>query len=387
MNTDFLYEPFLGTTVFNYLQFVIILLLGILFARVISRYFARFVFTFFKKFSSDTYSQHFIKLLLQPLQGLVITISAYIAFNRIDVVLENIIVLRRTIPATTNATSTERVISLMNVVDHVFFLAMLIYFTLLVSRILDFVFFVLLGKAKDRDDRERQQLLPLLKDVLKVLVWSLAFLAILGVVFNVNVTALIAGLGVGGIAIAFAAKETLENLLASFMVMIDKPFTIGDWIKVDGVEGTVEKVGFRSTRLRTFDKSIITLPNRALIDGQLENFSERGMRRVKFVVGAVYGLSQKTLETIIAEIKKFIVNTQHTTGITSVYLDSFGDSSIDIQIVYYVALEEGSVKFEEVKQNVNFGIYQIMYKYGKGFAFPTQAEVSLEDINEVEKMV
>jgi len=385
MSFDFLQQSFLGATLMSYTRMLAILVLGALFLRIISKYCSRLIFVFFRKYTDDSSPQTFILLLLQPIQGLIYSILAYIALNQIDTVLKSIILLSRKYTAGTSSGGT--VITLMNLVDHIFFLTFIFYFALLVSRIFDFIFKMIVDRAVKRKDRERQQLMPLFRDVLKAILWCIAFFTVLGVVFHVNIPTLIAGMGVGGIAIAFAAKETLENLLASFMVMIDKPFTIGDWIKVDGVEGTVEKVGFRSTRLRTFDKSIITLPNRSLIDGQLENFSERGLRRVKFTIGAVYGLSQKTLEQIIASMKKLIRETPDTVGEELVYLDSFGDSSVNIQVVYYIALGSGKVNFEAVKQHINFGIYQIMYQYGNGFAFPTQVEIPGTDTDQVERNV
>ncbi len=384
MNFDFLQQPFLGTTLMNYTRMLTILILGALFLRIISKYCSKLIFVFFKKYSDDSSPQTFLVLLLQPIQGLIYTILAYIALNQIDGVLKSIILLSRKGKAGADGGT---IITMMNLVDHIFFLTFIFYFALLISRILDFIFKMMVDRAIKRKDRERQQLMPLFRDVLKVILWCIAFFTVLGVVFHVNIPTLIAGMGVGGIAIAFAAKETLENLLASFMVMLDKPFTIGDWIKVDGVEGTVEKVGFRSTRLRTFDKSIIILPNRTLIDGQLENFSERGLRRVKFTVGAVYGLSQKSLETIIASIRQIIKNTEGTVGNELVYLDNFGDSSVNIQVVYYISLNNSNVVFEKVKQHINFGIYQIMYQYGNGFAFPTQVEIKGSDTDQVERSV
>ncbi len=387
MDFSFLNQPFLGATVATYIKFVAILLLGWVFARLISKYFAKLFFRLFKNISSSDYTQKFIALLTPPILGWVLTIVSYIAFNSLSEVLDDIILFKRKSKEVATSAFHESGFSLMTLIDHLFFLFGLIFFSLLISRLIDFIFYVRINKAIEGGDRQRQQLLPLLKDVLKVVLWSICIFTILGVVFHVNVPTLIAGMGVGGVAIAFAAKETLENLIASFMVMIDKPFTIGDWIKVDGVEGTVESVGFRSTRIRSFDKSIITMPNRALIDGQLENFSERGMRRVKFVVGAEYGLSQATLETIINEIKSTIADMRETVGNVTVYLDSFADSSVNIQVVYFVALEEDVIQFEQVKQKINFAIYQIMYNYAQGFAFPTQVQINGESKDNVEKEI
>lgn len=383
MNTDFLQQIYFGNSVEVYLRFVVILILALLLKRYISSIFTRLFFTLFKKFSADYYGQQFKELLLRPIEGIIVTIFFYIAFYQLSFTLEKIIIFKR-LKALKEAGKevTSTVITIMDVVDHLFFLFLLFYFVLLVSRVLDFVFMVMVHKAKDKDDRERQQILPLLKDVLKVFVWAFGILSVMGVVFHVNVAALVAGFGVGGIAIAFAAKESLENLLASFMVMIDKPFTIGDWIKINGVEGHIEKVGFRSTRIRSFDKSMISIPNRQLIDSNLENFSERGMRRVIFSLGAIYGLSRDTLEKTMTEIRNLILKTDGTTGTPSVHLESFGASSVNIQVVYFIAVN-AEVDFGNVKEQVYFGVYELMYKHAKGFAFPTQLSISGADVNEV----
>lgn len=383
MNLDFLQQVYLGNTVEVYLRFVIILLLALLLKRYISAIFTRLFYTVFRKFSSDYFGQQFKELLLRPIEGLIVTVFFYIAAYQLSTSLDKVILFKRMKPvkeAGKDVAST--LVTIMDIVDHLFFLFLLFYFVLLISRLLDFVFLVLVSKAKDRNDRERQQVLPLLKDVLKVIVWAFGVLSVLGAVFHVNVAALVAGLGVGGIAIAFAAKESLENLLASFMVMIDKPFTIGDWVKINGVEGNVEKVGFRSTRVRTFDKSVISIPNRQLIDNNLENLSERGMRRVLFKVGAVYGLSVATLETTMKEIRNVILKTEGTTGTPSVQLESLGDFSVNIQIVYFISVNE-NVDFGKVKEQVYFRVYEAMYRYAKGFAYPTQVAIGGTDLNEV----
>jgi MscS family membrane protein len=383
MNTDFLQQPFWGLTVEAYLRFGVILTLAILLRRYVSAFFTKAFYSLFQKFSSGYFAQQFKTLLERPIEGLLVTVLFYVAINQINALLDTLVLLHRTKPLIVEGKKvTTTVVTVMDAIDHIFFLITIYYFILLLSRLLDFVHKVLMHKAQENDDRERQQIFPLLKDVLKVLVWAFGFFTVLGVVFHVNVATLIAGLGVGGIAIAFAAKESLENLLASFMVMIDKPFRIGDWVKVDSVEGIIEKVGIRSSRIRTFDKSIVVLPNRKLIDSSLENFSERGTRRVKFSIGAIYGLSRQTLEEAMNEIKQMINAHPDVSGEPSVYLDGFGDYSVNILVVYFVAISPG-LKFEQVKQQVYFGVYEIMYRRANGFAFPTQVEIVGEDLNQV----
>lgn len=383
LSLEFLQRTFLGNTVEAWLRFGVILLLALLLKRYISSIITRLFFTVFRKFSAEFFGQQFRALLLRPVEGIIVTVFFYIAFYQVSLSFDKIALFKRLKPVKeAGGSAPTSIFTLMDLVDHLFFLFLLFYVILLISRVLEFVFLVWVHKAVEKQDRERQQILPLLRDVLKVIVWAFGVLSVLGAVFHVNVAALVAGLGVGGIAIAFAAKESLENLLASFMVMIDKPFTIGDWVKISDVEGNIEKVGFRSTRIRTFDKSIVSIPNRKLIDNNLENLSERGMRRVLFSLGAVYGLSRQSLETTMQEIRNVILETEGTVGSPVVQLESFGTSSVNIQVVYFIDAA-AAVDFGKVKEQVYFGIYEVMYRHAKGFAYPTQVGLSGTELNEV----
>ena len=375
MSLDFLQQEYFGNTIGVYLRMLVILVLALLLKRYLAVILTKICYKFFKRFAAGYFGQHFISLLALPMQGLIVTILFFIAYLQVSASLAHIIVWKSAKwLAGEHVKATGRVYTLVELLNHVFFFVLIFYFVLLLSRVLDFLSLVWIEKAKEEEDKTKQQALPLLRDILKALLWSFGIMTVLGVVFHVNVAALVAGLGVGGIAIAFAAKESLENLLASFMVMIDKPFAIGDWVKIDNVEGTIERVGIRSSRIRTFDKSVIILPNRKLIDSNLENFSERGLRRIMFTIGAVYGLPKTTLELIMTNIKQLIQSTGGTVLDPIVYLDSFGDSAVNIQVIYYMEVSP-EVDFAEVKEQVNFGIYEIMNRHGKGFAFPTQVTI------------
>lgn len=383
MHLDFLQDELWGLPLMAYLRFGAILLLAVLLKKYLAIILSRLIFVLFKKHAKGRFTEQFKSLMLQPLQGLVVTISFYIAIYQLSRLFNKIIVFERMkFDGKELVKANGTIITLMDVMDNLFLFLVTFYFFWLIARVLDFLFLVWTRHAEDDGDRQRQQLLPLLNDVLKVVAWVVGFFSVLGGVFHVNVAALVAGLGIGGIALAFAAKDSLENLIASFMVLIDKPFATGDWIKVDGVEGNIEKVGFRSTRIRSFDKSLIILPNKKLIDNSLENFSDRGMRRVKLTVGAVYGLSRSTLELVMTEFGKLIEGTEHHVGKPTIFVDEFGDYSVNIVVVYFLDTTPGYDFFEK-KQEVNLGIYEIMYRHAKGFAFPTQVEISGVDINEV----
>lgn len=371
-----------GVSIGHALAALLLLLLVVLLRRYCARGISRVFFGIFTRIADKTHKEQFKQLLQKPMEGLLTTILLFLALNQFNVYWEKIVLFERHKQDAGHKLFVTGSFSVMELIDHLFFLAFIFYFVFLMVRIISFLFFVWVEKAVNAGDRERQQLLPLLRDVLAVVLWSFGFFAVLGVVFHVNVPTLIAGLGFGGVAVAFAAKESLENLLASFMIMVDKPFTIGDHIKVGSVEGRAEKIGFRSTRIRTFDKTLVSLPNKNLIGGSLENFSERGMVRVKFKISASYGLSQKNLRTLLEEIQNAINNNKATSGEAQAYLDTFG-ATLEISVIYHILLPvEPSV--EAVREDINFEIYRLMYRYGKGFGSPATVNISSPDAPEVE---
>ncbi len=226
-------------------------------------------------------------------------------------------------------------------------------------------------KADTTTSKQDDQLIPFVMDILKVFVVILGVLVILSTVFKMNIGALIAGLGIGGVAIALAAKESLENLLGSFTIFFDKPFVVGDMVKVGGVEGVVEKVGFRSTRIRTLEKSYLTIPNRNMISSELDNMSLRTFRRVKFNVGLTYGTKREEIKKVVEAIQKYIDEHKQTNQDGKVKFMDFGASSLDIMVLYFIDTMDYD-QFLNVKQEINYKIMEIVESCQTDFAFPTQ---------------
>lgn len=364
----------LNIPVYNYCLAIILLIMSLTMKRYLSNIVSKLLFKLLNKQVDKKYLNAFQNLVLTPFKGLIVTVLLFFSVQNIHELLETVVIFSR---ANTK-------ITLLKGTEIVFFFTFIFYITLLISRIVDFISLVLQDKFSEKNDKERQQIYPLIKDILKVLVWTLGIFTILRMVFNIDVTALVAGLGIGGIAVAFALKDSLENLLASILIMIDKPFLIGDWIKVNGVEGNVEKLGFRNTMIRSFDKTLISLPNKNLLNNNVENFSQRGMRRVKFEIGANYGLSEQTLRKTCMLIKEGIEKMNATAGPASVEVDRFGDSAIIIVITYYFNLASEET-FAKVKEDVNYMVYNIMFTYAKGMPFPTTTQFHGEEINEFDK--
>ncbi|HKG05416.1 MAG TPA: mechanosensitive ion channel family protein [Pedobacter sp.] len=244
----------------------------------------------------------------------------------------------------------------------------------IILRIVDFIAHVLKYKASVTRNKADDQLIPFLKELTKTLICFMGFFVLLGFVFEINVLTLITGLGIGGIAIALAAKESLENLIGSFTIFLDKPFTVGDVVKVDGIEGIIEKVGFRSTWLTSPDKTTIVIPNRAMIDGVLENITLRDFRRVNFHIGLTYETPAADIKKILEAINNYLDNHPDTKDGYATF-DNFGESAINIQVVYLVVnMEHG--KFVKVKESINFKLIEIVQQNGSEFAYPTQRSIT-----------
>ena len=181
---------------------------------------------------------------------------------------------------------------------------------------------------------------------------------------------MVTGLGIGGVAFALASKESLENLLGSFTIFFDKPFTVGDIVTLGGVTGIVEKVGFRSTRIRTFDKSIVTVPNKNIISSELDNLGARPVRRVKFNIGLTYDTSVENIKNIVNDIQVLIDEHPMTNEDGRVRFLNFGASSLDIMVLYYVNSPDWEVLID-AQQKINFDIINIVNNYKCEFAFPS----------------
>jgi MscS family membrane protein len=186
---------------------------------------------------------------------------------------------------------------------------------------------------------------------------------LLGRVFQVDVMALITGLGLGGLALALAARETLENLFASFTIFLDLPFVVGDTIQTGSITGDVEKIGFRSTKLRAADGNLIMIPNRLLTSQSLENLSERNYRRAKFNLTCTLQTSHAQIEAIILAIEKMILEDPLCKKkAPKIVFEGFGSYSLDISVTMWVNTSDFS-KFQSVKQSINLNILQLLQEH------------------------
>lgn len=215
------------------------------------------------------------------------------------------------------------------------------------------------------------QLVPLLRKTLKV------FIVILGVIFilqnnGVNVTSLLAGLGLGGLAFALAARDTLANFFGSLTIFMDKPFQIGDLIETSETLGVVEEIGFRSTRIRTLYNSVVSIPNSNLAVTDIDNLSLRKFRRMKTTLNLTYSTTPEQMEAFVEGIKAIIkANDQIRQDSFEVHFDEYGAHSLDV-LVYLFFDVSGWSEYLQLKHNFLLEVYRLADEVGVEFAFPTQ---------------
>jgi len=238
-------------------------------------------------------------------------------------------------------------------------------------RLVDVVAEYLARLTRRTDSNLDDQLVPLLSKALKVtvvLVGTVTAMQIIGM----DVTGLVAGLCIGGLAVALGLQDTLANFFGSVFIFVDRPFVVGDLIKIGDVEGTVADVGFRSTRILTFPKTIVTIPNKTVANATIDNLSKRPKRRVMESIGLTYETTAEQMEEAVSTIRNII---ETDDGVDPEYIvvrfREFADSSLNI-LVYYFTKSTDFADHLETKERVNLAIMRAIDRMGLSIAFPTR---------------
>ena len=353
----FLQTEYLENSVQNYLTFIVAIILGLLLKGLISRYLSHSLYKIIGEKEKRVGVEKFNELLTRPI-GLFIMLSIlFFGASHLE------------FPESWGLVNTDE-FGIKMIISKTFTFIYIYSIFWILLRIVDYIGLILVKRAEETASKMDDQLIPFALEIIKFIVYVFAICVILSNVIGINIIALTTGLGIGGIALAMASKESLENLLGSFTIFLDQPFTVGDTVTVGSVTGTVEKVGFRSTRIRTFDKSIVTLPNKKMIDAELDNLGMRPVRRVKFNVGLVYETSIEQMKHIVTDIQKMVDDHPKTNTEGKVRFQEFGSSSLDVLVLYFV----DSPSWEDlidVKEDINYKIMEIVKKHNSDFAFPS----------------
>ena len=258
--------------------------------------------------------------------------------------------------------------SFVKVVDNAYSILIVLDITWFFGRVFSSLLQIYWGK---QSNGQANKMMPIIKRTILVIVWLIGIVMALSNV-GVNISALLGTVGIGGIAFALAAQDTVKNVFGAFTILTDKPFSIGDTIRVDSYEGTVVDVGVRSTKIMNYDKRIITFPNYKITDTSIVNISSEPMRRVVLNLGLTYDTTSEKMKEaleLLKSIPKRVENvSSNPSDIVAVFTE-YSDSALVIMYIYFIE-KQGDIL--GVTSNMNMEILAAFNKAGLNLAFPTR---------------
>jgi MscS family membrane protein len=361
LSNSFLYNP-----VENWLWFFGILLVGFLFKRIFSVLVSKIAYRLIKQETQNVPVSNFVDLLKRPVEFVISLLIVYSAVDEISFPRKWRIIPFGKIRVSEFADK---------LLDTLFVIAI----TWVIIRMVKFFALVFLKKAEENETKSDEHLVPFFRDIIVTLIVFCSFFLILGFVFRQDVLSLITGLGIGGVALALAARATLENLFASFTLFTEQPFIVGDDIELGSMIGTVEKVGFRSTRVRHVDGSLIVVPNQMLVSQTLNNLTQRKDRRHKFFLRLKLDTPIAKIKSVVDEIQRLLDNNEHTSNHEGhVKFDAIGEYSINLLVVFFAATPD-YWESKDIREEVNYSISKVLEKNDVELATPTTTLFGIMD--------
>lgn len=339
----------LDNTLGSYLLIAGIILLAISLKRFASRIVAGVVFRGVSKIASGVDRKSFINLVMPPLESFFLILVVIIALEKLKYPeFFNVYVYK---------------VSLHNVLEATAMIVMIIAFIWLLLRIIDFIAIVMEQKANLTESKADNQLILFFKDFFKVLLVIMGILMVLKFGFSFKISSLITGLSLAGAAIALATRESIENLIASFIIFFDRPFSTGDMVKVQNISGTVERIGLRSTRVRTNQKSFVTVPNKQMVDSILDNISLQSQRRAFVQLDIDSRASYEQVNQLVYEIEALLQRRNDKVENYTVFLADIVRNSYVVTVEYFTATIPVA-DFNELRQYINLAIIAMMKDRG-----------------------
>jgi MscS family membrane protein len=321
------------------------ILLVLFLKRYLSRYIAGLLFRIVRKIAKGIDKPSFVNLVVSPLETFLLLVVSIISLDKLN------------FPAALNIKVYK--VSLHNLIDGIAIIVVIITFIWLLLRIIDFIAMILHQKAEQAHDQQDNQLVVFFKDFFKVMFVIVGFLMVLKFAFSYPITNLITALSIGGAAIALSTRESLENLIASFIIFIDKPFMVGDVVKVQTITGTVEKIGLRSTRIRTDQKTYVTMPNKQMVDSVMDNLSLRTQRRGFMQLELSADTSKETVQQLVLGIQHLLQLRKDQIESSSVFLSDIIKNSFVVQLEFFTApIPIGD--FNAIRQDLYLSVIEMM---------------------------
>jgi MscS family membrane protein len=341
----FLDTYFWDNSVFSYLVVLGTILFLLLFKKLLSHSIASLLFLFVKHNWKTIQKKDFVSLIIKPLSWFITISISVFAVDKLN------------FPAAwyykIYGHPTDEIL------DKAGKCLIIIYFIWVVLSLIDFVALILEQKAKTTKDKADQQVIVFFRDFFKVVFAILGILLLIKAGFNQDVSTVLTGLSIVGAAMALAAKESIENLIASFIIFFDKPFYTGDTLKVNNVTGTVEHIGLRSTRIRTVDKTLVTVPNKQMVDSVVDNLSMRIQRRVEIKLDFEAKSSTASIEKLIEELRKILDQQKEVVVKYSAFFSDFNKNGITITIEYFT-IHFSMTEFNQLKQSFNISLKKLI---------------------------
>ncbi|MEO8147433.1 MAG: mechanosensitive ion channel domain-containing protein [Bacteroidia bacterium] len=338
---NFLDRIIFENTVESYLVVLSTILFLLLFKRYLSHYVASLLYIIVKNNWKNIEKTAFIALLIKPLSWFITISISIFAIDKLN--FPGAFVFKIYGHATDE------------IIQRIGICLIIVYFFWFIRSLIDFIALIFEQKAKITKDKADDQLITFFRDFLKVIITIFGILMIIKSGFNQNVGSVITGLSIVGAALALAAKESLENLIASFVIFFDKPFYTGDTLKVNNISGTVEHIGLRSTRIRTPEKTLVTVPNKQMVDSMVDNLSMRTQRRAEIKLEFSTSTATKNIETLIEEVKKILSHDPEKIVKFSVFFTDFNKNGITVTVEYFT-IHCTMAEFNAIKQLFNIAV-------------------------------
>jgi MscS family membrane protein len=346
---NFLDKIYLDNSLRSYLVVAVVILFAFILKRIISKYATTLIFRWMKPGAGILNKSKFDSYVVVPVERVLFVLIAIFAIDRLNFPKQLAFSIH-------TVTSREIVEGLSSAIIIICFVSLIIHF-------MDFVVHVIRVKEGGDKPASEFQLLFFFKDFIRVVIIIIGFAFILKISFGLDIGNLLTGLSIVGAALALAAKESLENLIASFIIFFDKPFGTGDVVKVNNYSGTVEKIGLRSTRIRTIDKSLVTVPNKQMVDSILDNWSMRNLARNEIKALLSPQSSSSDLEKAINGIEEILKAYKQKLDSFSVYLDSITVDSAIISVIYFTPISLSLDQLNQLKQDINLEIKRLQEKH------------------------
>ena len=341
---NFLQQELLNNTLASYLSVAGIILSALIFKRFLSKYLAKLLYKIVAKAAKNIARQSFLDLVVQPLDVFLVLLISIIALDKLHF--------------PTQLDFNIYHFTFRQMIDSLAAGTLIIVFIWLCIRVIDFIAMILEEKANLTKDQSDNQLVIFFKDFFKVILVIIGVLLVLRFSFNKQIGNLLTSLSLVGAAIALATRESIENLIASFIIFVDKPFITGDLVKVGNFTGTIEKIGLRSTRIRTTEKTYISVPNKQMVDTIVDNITLRTQRKVELRLELGLSVTILQLRELIPAIKTIL----QKPGIenTIVFLADTGKSAHIVQIDYFTIMEQSMEEFIALREVINFEIIELL---------------------------